>query len=68
MNGLEEDEVLESPAHRRAVLRTALPATLRAMLVQTYAGEPDSVVDRVQETLQNVARALAKVRLCCCRC
>ena len=62
MNGLAEDLVVESAEHRRALLRTALPATLKAMLDQTYAGEPEGVVFAVQETLQSVARALAKAR------
>ncbi|CAN0524286.1 unnamed protein product, partial [Laminaria digitata] len=61
MNGLAEDLVVESAAHRRALLRTALPAIIKAMLDQTYAGEPEGVVFAVQETLQCVARALAKV-------
>lgn len=60
MKGLAEDVAMESPAHRRALLRTSLPASLRAMLGQTYAGESEGVVASVQEALCSVARALAK--------
>lgn len=60
MKGLAEDVAMESPAHRRALLRTSLPASLRAMLGQTYAGESEGVVASVQEALRSVARALAK--------
>lgn len=63
MNGLAEDLVMETPAHRRALLRTSLPASLRAVLGQTYAGEADGVIVSVQEALQSVARAVAKVSL-----
>ncbi|CAM9294212.1 unnamed protein product [Scytosiphon promiscuus] len=61
MTGLAEDVVLETPAHRRALLRTSLPACLRAMLEQTYQGEAGTVVAVVKEVLRNVARAMAKV-------
>lgn len=61
MTGLTEDLVVESLAHRRALLRVALPSMLRAVLNQTYEGEPANVVVLVQETLDSVARALAKV-------
>lgn len=76
MKGLAEEPAMESPAHRRALLRTSLPASLKAVLGQTYAGEADSVAFSVQEALESVARALAKVRaggerppggvVCCC--
>lgn len=62
MKGLAEDVVMESPAHRRALLRTSLPACLRAVLEQTYQRERDTVVEAVQEALRNVARAVARVR------
>lgn len=65
MNGLAEDLVVESPAHRRTLLRASLPAVLKAMLDQTYTGEPGNVIVSVQEALQSVARALAKVGHCC---
>lgn len=63
MKGLAEDVVMESPAHRRALLRTSLPACLGAMLEQTYQGEAGTVVEAVQEALRNVARAVARVRV-----
>lgn len=62
MTGLAEDLVVESPAHRRTLLRVALPSMLRAVLNQDYAGEPANVILLVQETLESVARALAKVK------
>ena len=64
MNDLAED-LVESPSHRRALLRTALPKLLGAMLFRTYDGEPERVFLAVEEALQGVARALAKVLLTC---
>lgn len=68
MNGLAEDLVMESPAHRRALLRTSLPASLRAVLGKAYAAEADVVIISVQEALQSVARAVAKASTCCLGC
>lgn len=61
MSSLAEDIVAESPVHRHAFLRNALPKMMGAMLCRTYEGEPDRVFLSVQETLQGVARSIAKV-------
>lgn len=61
MSGLAEDLIAESPEHRHALLRNALPKMMGAMLCRTYEGEPDRVFVSVQETLRGVARSIAKV-------
>lgn len=61
MDGLVEEVVFESSAHRRALVRTALPAVAKAILARTYADEPEVVVRAVQNSLVSVTGALAKV-------